>query len=102
MTELRIRVKPIVKERLELLKEKMGLDINGVVNWALVKFMITEGLIKFWEYENVAKKDPHYENINKLPEDLKFCDGDSCEIDYDKYKGNRKELVDWNERGEKC
>ena len=81
MTELRIRVKPLVKERLEKLKEKTGLSINYYVNYAVVKQLLLDSIIKHWEYENMAKKDPHYENINKLPEDLKFCDGDRCEID---------------------
>ena len=80
-SELRIRVKPLVKERLEEFKVKTGMSINSIVNWALVKFMIMEKFIKVFEYENMTRPNPHYETINKLPEDLKFCDGDSCEVD---------------------
>ena len=82
MTELRIRVKDVIKSRLEELKDLTGLSINYYVNYAIVKQLIMDRILKGWEFENMAKKDPHYENINKLPEDLKFCDGDRCEIDY--------------------
>ena len=78
MSELRIRVKPIIKNKLEELKKKTGLGMNHIVNWALVKFMITEKLITIFEYDNEGKIDPHYEYENKLPEDIKYCDGDSC------------------------
>jgi len=73
MTEIRIRVRPIVKEKLKEFKEKTGLSINYLVNWALVKFMVTEGIIKLWEYES-NPNSPHYAEMNKLPEDMKEVD----------------------------
>ena len=73
MSELRIRVKPIVKEKLLKFKEETGLSINYIVNWALVKFMIMEQIMHPWEYEK-RKNNTHYEYINKLPDDLKYCD----------------------------
>ena len=82
MTELRIRVKPLVKERLEELKKKTGLSINYYVNYAVVKQLLLDKIIKHWEYNNITKPDPHYEYINKMPDEVKFCDGDSCEVDY--------------------
>ncbi len=51
MTEIRIRVKPIVKEKLERFKEKTGLSLNYIVNWCLVKFMILEHLMTPAEYD---------------------------------------------------
>ena len=79
-SEIRIRVKPIIKEKLVKLKEKTGLSINYYVNYAVVKQLLLDSILKLWEYDNIYKPDPHYETINKLPEDLKFCDGDSCEM----------------------
>ncbi len=52
MTELRVRVKPIVKEKLEEFKDKTGLSINYIVNWCLVKFMILENLMSVTEYNS--------------------------------------------------
>jgi len=52
MTELRVRVKPIVKKKLEEFKDKTGLSINYIVNWCLVKFMILENLMSVIEYNN--------------------------------------------------
>jgi len=79
MTELRIRVKPVVKELLETIKEKNGFSINFQVNFAIFKYLALDTKVPLWKLDDRPK--PHYEVINKLPEDLKFCDGDSCEID---------------------
>jgi len=84
MTELRIRVKDTIKDKLEQLKEKTGLSINYYVNYAIVKQLIMDKLLKHWEYMDMSKPDPHYEVYNKLPEDAKYCDGDKCEVDLDK------------------
>jgi len=81
LTELRIRVKDTIKDKLEQLKNKTGLSINYYVNYAIVKQLIMDKLLLHWEYDNMIKTDPHYEVYNKLPEDAKYCDGDSCEID---------------------
>ena len=77
-SEIRIRVKPIVKEMLENNKEKYGFSINFQVNFAIFKYLILELNVPLWKLDK--RPDPHYETINKLPEDLKFCDGDSCTI----------------------
>ena len=79
MTELRIRVKEVVKNRLEELKIKTGLSINYYVNYAIVKQLILDSILKYWEVDD--RPDPHYEYDNKLPDELKYCDGDVCEID---------------------
>ena len=93
MTELRIRVKDLIKTRLEELKKKTGLSINYYVNYAIVKQLLLDEIIIYWEYDNITKKDPHYEYINKLPEDLKFCDGDSCELPFgEKLEGRIEEM----------
>ena len=88
MTELRIRVKDVIKDRLEELKEKTGLSINYYVNYAIVKQLVLDKILRYWELDD---KKPQYENVVKFPEEAielnKFCDGDSCEIDF---------------RGEKC
>ena len=77
--EIRIRVKPIVKELLEDNKEKYGFSINFQVTWAIYKYLVIDTNAPLWKLDD--RPDPHYETINKLPEDLKFCDGDRCEID---------------------
>jgi len=72
---------------LEELKAKTGLGFNHIINWALVKFMIMEKLITIFEYDNHIKT-PHYERENTLPDEAlelnKFCDGETCEVDYSK------------------
>ena len=70
-SEIRIRVKPLIKDKLLELKNKTGLGMNHIVNWALVKFMIMEKLITVFEYDNYGNTNPQYEDINKLPEDTK-------------------------------
>ena len=114
MTELRIRVKPLVKKRLEELKEKTGLSMNYYVNYAIVKQLILDSILKTWEYDNITRQNPHYENINKLPEDLKFCDGDRCELPFseksvcsyvEKHTQSQEQnscTTDSKIRGEKC
>ena len=88
MTELRIRVKPIVKELLETIKEKNGFSINFQVNFAIFKYLALDLKVPYWKLD--TRPDPHYEAINKLPEELKFCDGDRCEIEYNKWGGKLK------------
>ena len=70
MTELRIRVRGIIKDRLEQIKKDTGQSINAIVINALYRQLIIDKVIKYWELDNIVKPDPHYENINKLPEDM--------------------------------
>ena len=69
-SEIRIRVKPNVKEMLEANKEKYGFSINFQVNFAIFKYLILDSRIPYWKLD--TRPDPHYEDINKLPEDIKF------------------------------
>ena len=88
ITELRIRVRGIIKDRLEQIKKDTGQSINAIVINALYRQLIIDKVIKYWELDNIVKPDPHYETINKMPDEAielnKFCDGDSCEVDYSK------------------
>ena len=83
-SEIRIRVKPIVKELLEANKEKYGFSINFQVNFAIFKYLVLEVRVPLWKLDN--RPDPHYETINKMPDEAielnKFCDVDSCEIPF--------------------
>ena len=79
-SEIRIRVKPIVKELLETNKDKYGFTINFQVNFAIFKYLVLDTKVPLWKLD--TRPDPHYEVINKLPEDLKFCDGDRCELPF--------------------
>ena len=67
-SEIRIRVKPNVKEMLEANKEKYGFSINFQVNFAIFKYLILDSRIPYWKLD--TRPDPHYEDINKLPEDV--------------------------------
>ena len=67
-SEIRIRVKPNVKEMLEVNKEKYGFSINFQVNFAIFKYLILDSRIPYWKLD--TRPDPHYEDINKLPEDM--------------------------------
>ena len=106
-SEIRIRVKPNVKEMLEANKEKYGFSINFQVNFAIFKYLILDSRTPYWKLD--TRPNPHYETINKLPEDVKYCDSDRCEIDYLKTteKPNPKPLIYANQdkddlRGDKC
>lgn len=82
--EIRIRVKPNVKEMLEDNKEKYGFSINFQVNFAIFKYLILDSRTPYWKLD--TRPDPHYETINKLPEDYWNADneevykkiGDKC------------------------
>lgn len=82
-SEIRIRVKPIIKEMLESNKEKYGFSINFQVNFAIFSYLIIDTKVPYWKLDD--RPDPHYETINKMPDEAvelnKYCDGDSCEID---------------------
>ena len=84
-SEIRIRVKPNVKEMLEANKEKYGFSINFQVTWAIYKYLVIDTNAPLWKLD--SRPDPHYETINKLPEDAK--------IDYLKEteKPNKKPLI---------
>ena len=69
MTEIRIRVKPIIKDSLEELKEKTGFSINFQVNLAIYKYLILDLKVPYWKLDD--RPNPHYAEINKLPEDSK-------------------------------
>ena len=68
MTELRIRVKDVIKDRLEELKKEAGLSINYYVNYAIVKQLMLDKILRYWELDD---KKPQYENIVKFPEEAK-------------------------------
>ena len=68
-SEIRIRVKPNVKEMLEANKEKYGFSINFQVNFAIFKYLVLDTKVPLWKLD--TRPDPHYEDINKLPEDMK-------------------------------
>ena len=69
-SELRIRVKPKIKEMLEVNKEKYGFSFSFQVNFALFKYLILDCKVPYWKLD--PRPDPHYEEINKLPEDSKI------------------------------
>ena len=94
---------------MEELKKETGLSINYYVNYAIVKQLVLDKILRYWELDD---KKPQYENIVKFPEEAielnKFCDGDSCEIPFMTavevvdflFKGNKnpKGIL----KGEKC
>ena len=55
---------------MEQIKKDTGQSINAIVINALYRQLIIDKVIKYWELDNIVKPDPHYENINKLPEDV--------------------------------
>lgn len=57
MSELKIRVKPVVKKRLEELKSHSGLSINYYVNYAIVKQLVLDRILKYWELDDNEMKD---------------------------------------------
>ena len=67
-SEIKIRVKPIIKEKLVQLRDKTGLSVNFQINFAIFKYLILDTKVPLWEIDK--RRDPHYENINKLPEDM--------------------------------
>ena len=86
-SEIRIRVKPIVKELLEANKKKYGFSFNFQITFAIFKYLVLDVKVPYWKLD--PRPDPHYETINKLPEDLKFCDSDRCEIDFGVKEGDK-------------
>ena len=54
---------------LEANKEKYGFSINFQVNFAIFKYLILESRVPYWKLD--TRPDPHYEDINKLPEEIK-------------------------------
>lgn len=68
MTELRIRVKPVVKELLESIKEKNGFSINFQVNFAIFKYLALDTKVPLWKLDD--RPNPHYEYINKMPDEV--------------------------------
>ena len=70
LTEIKIRVKEVIKDKLVRIKEKTGLSFNYQINFAIFKYLILDTKVPFWELD--TRPDPHYEDINKLPEDSKI------------------------------
>ena len=87
-----------MKDLLEAIKEKNGFSINFQINFAIFKYLALDTKVPLWKLED--RIDPHYETINKMPDEAmelnKFCDGDRCEIDY--ANTDSQEYF----RGEKC
>ena len=105
MTELRIRVRGIIKDRLEQIKKDTGQSINAIVINALYRQLIIDKVIKYWELDNIVKPDPHYETINKLPED--FSDVDTTSQEFINARQGGGTVVMWTKedekpRGNKC
>ena len=79
--ELRVRVKPIVKKRLEELKALTGLGINWYVNYAVIKQLILDGFASHFEFENDNRRiQSNIEIVDDGDQYTSFCSKESCEI----------------------
>ena len=67
-SEIKIRVKQIIKDKLFQAKKKTGLSVNFQINFAIFKYLILDIKVPFWELD--PRPDPKYQTINKLPEDM--------------------------------
>jgi len=71
-------------------KKKTGIPATDYVRRAVVKQMIVEGLIfiqtKYIIIEKDFKDNGGKASMLEAIEANKFCDGDSCEVDYSKPK----------------
>lgn len=102
MTELRIRVKPIIKEFLESIKDKNGFSINFQVNFAIFKYLILDVRVPYWKLDD--RPDPHYETINKMPDEANELPlvekSGSVSISITPVRDDR--ITDSKPRGDKC
>jgi len=69
---------------LEKIKEEAGFSINFQVNFAIFKYLVLDTKVPLWKLDD--RPDPHYETINKMPDDfieeweqLKFEDDEGIE-----------------------
>ena len=71
---------------LEANKKKYGFSFNFQINFAIFKYLILDSRIPYWKLDD--RPDPHYEDINKLPEDVKLSFGEK------EYKGHLMQKTD--------
>lgn len=77
--EFTLRMPDEIHSVLTRLKESFGVAITSKILDYVARGLIKDGYIRI---DINGKKSPRVlPSINMIPEELKFCDGDSCEID---------------------
>ncbi|MHA1408742.1 MAG: hypothetical protein ACTSQY_00240 [Candidatus Odinarchaeia archaeon] len=71
-----------VLDKLDEYKQKTGISSTSYIRAAVIRSMIVDGLIFFkTKYVEVEKEsNGKYVGMDYLPEELKYCDGDSCSV----------------------
>lgn len=57
MPEIHVRVKKLVKEKLDEIKNKYGLSINYLVNFCLIKFLVIERFVAPYEVRKMKEEE---------------------------------------------
>lgn len=68
-----------ILEKLKDFKEKTGISANSYMRNAIVRQMIADGLINITPLNLSAGRERKIK-IETPPEDIKYCNGDSCSI----------------------
>lgn len=72
-----------ILDKLDEYKMKTGISSTSYIRNSLIKQMVLDKLIYF-KIEYVITKQEKQINKNSIPESLKYCDSEHCEVNYDK------------------
>ena len=80
--ELLLRLPEYIHKILVRYKKLSGVSITNYIYKAIMREMIMDGLVSLETIKNnnVNKKEKKQVVVQPIPEELKFCNGDSCGI----------------------
>lgn len=72
-----------ILDKLDEYKQKTGISSTAYIRLALIKAMVLDKLIYF-KTKYIITNQENQINKNSIPESLKYCDSEHCEVNYDK------------------
>ena len=92
--ELVLRLPEDIFAKIKNYKKTSGVSYTNCIYNAIIWWLFSKGLMTLDEIKGITKKEIKTEAVivNQMPEGVKFCDGDSCEIDYGIFKEDKETL----------
>lgn len=82
MKDKLIRYPIKIHEILEEVKEKSGISINAYIQEAIIKKLVHDKYLVIKSTTILCDKDTG-KIVESIPEELKYCDGDKCQVRLD-------------------
>ena len=92
--EFTMRMPDDIHALLMRIKQQFRISINAKIMGFIMRGLIDEGTYPISKLIEVSKRDQSiiYNETEPIPEGVKFCDGDSCEVEPHMWKDKHLEI----------